>query len=179
MHRGLFSSQDKPLPRHLWPPGLQPGLPLPAAGVQDPQEVRAERVGTYLGGLLWGRCGSAGLRVCPLPRVCRAAQAGAAGVCLCCVRTRGHGTTCLTKPSLKNFQNRVEKPSELTSRVHGHGPHSRCVHCSLPTRVPQGRRPAAVRAGGCAGLHPAPRRECTEAEPSPRQRKCLSSRKEA
>lgn len=97
----------------------------------------------------------------------------------CCVRTCGHVTTCLTKPSLKNFQNRVEKPSELTSRVHGRGPHSRFVQCSLPTRGPRGRTPAAVRAGGCAGLHPAPRRECTEAEPSPRQRKCLSSRKEA
>lgn len=65
------------------------------------------------GGLLRGWCGSAGLRVCPLPRVCRAAQARAAGVCACSVRTCGHATTRLTKPSLK--PSRTESRDRLSS----------------------------------------------------------------
>lgn len=86
--------------------------PLPAGGHQDPQKVRAEGWAPT-GGLLRGGRGSAGLRVCPLPRVSRAAQAGAAGVCACSVRTCGHATTCLTKPSLKPF--RTESRDRLSS----------------------------------------------------------------
>lgn len=48
------------------------------------------------------------------------------------------------KTQLETFQNRVERPSELTPRVHSCGPLSRFVHCSLPTQGPCGLRPAAV-----------------------------------
>lgn len=65
-------------------------------------------------------------------------------VCPCCVRTRGHVTTCLTEPSLKNFQKRVKRPFELTSMVHSQQTAHRFVQYVLPKQGLWGRRPAAV-----------------------------------
>lgn len=75
-------------------------LVRPACMFRTPRKS-GQRGGTHLGGLLGGRCGSAELRVCPLPRVCRAAQA-----VLCEDMRARHNVP--HKTQFENFQNRVE-----------------------------------------------------------------------
>ena len=80
-------------------------------------------------GVVW-LCGAS----CMPAATCVQGRTGRSGwcVCPCCMRTRGHVTTCRTKPSLKNFKKRVKRPFELTSTVHSQRTAHRFVQYLLP-----------------------------------------------